>query len=270
MTYKIAIPTYKRQETLQKKTLSTLLRNNINPNKIYLFVADEDEKKIYLSNIPRSNYNKIIVGVKGLRNQRNFIQQYFNNNENIVQFDDDISDIKQLTVQNPSLGKKSHKLKPISNLNQFLVNAFKHLKKNNLYLFGVYPVDNAYFMQDKVTTDLRFIVGPMWGVINRKDKKLSLSIDEKEDVERTLLHYKKDKGVVRYNNITIQTAYYSEKGGMQSENKNRTNEAMKSAKLLVKRYPNYCKLYLGKKSGHPEVRLKDKTLLKTLKKKFLS
>ena len=100
----------------------------------------------------------------------------------------------------------------------------------------------------------------MWGIINRKDKSLSLTIDEKEDVERTLLHYKRDNGVLRYNNITIKTSYYSEKGGMQSENKNRKDEALKSANYLVKKFPHYCKLYLGKKSGHPEVRLKDRTI----------
>ena len=54
---------------------------------------------------------------------------------------------------------------------------------------------------------------------------------------------------------------------MQSENKNRKKEALKSAKVLIKRFPNYCKLYLKKKSGHPEVRLRDITKNKNYKKK---
>ena len=48
-------------------------------------------------------------------------------------------------------------------------------------------------------------------------------------------------------------------GGMQSENKDRKAEALKSANYLIKKFPNYCKLYLKKKSGNPEVRLKDRT-----------
>ena len=45
---------------------------------------------------------------------------------------------------------------------------------------------------------------------------------------------------------------------MQHEKKNRQKEAMKSAKYLVSKFPMYAKLWLGKKSEHPEVRLRDK------------
>lgn len=263
MSYIIAVPTYKRYQTVVDKTLNTLKKNNINNKKIYLFVANKEEEERYKQVVPRNLYNKIVVGVIGLHHQRNYIRKYFKEGQPIVQFDDDISEIKMLI---PGKEKKNNKVVPIKNLHQFFINAFKELKKNNFFLWGVYPVDNAYFMQDKTTHDLRFVVGPMWGMINRHDKELFLDFCEKEDVLRTLLHYHKDGGVVRYNNITIATSYYREKGGMQSENKNRKKEALKSAKVLVKRFPNYCKLYLGKKSGHPEVRLRDITKNKNYKK----
>ena len=48
----------------------------------------------------------------------------------------------------------------------------------------------------------------------------------------------------------------AEKGGMQET---RTKErVLKSAKLLVERYPDLATLYLKKKSGYAEVKLKDK------------
>jgi DNA-binding beta-propeller fold protein YncE len=37
-------------------------------------------------------------------------------------------------------------------------------------------------MTNTITTDLRFIVGPMWGMINRHHPNLELTIDEKETV----------------------------------------------------------------------------------------
>ena len=268
MSYIVAVPTFNRYQTLIDKTLGMLHQNKIKKNKIYLFVANKEEEKKYKEIVPKNLYHKIVVGVIGLHHQRNFISKYFKEGTNLVQFDDDISEVKMLI---PGKEKKNNKVVPIKNLHSFFINAFKELKKNKLFLWGVYPVDNAYFMQDKTTHDLRFVVGPMWGMINRHDKELFLDFCEKEDVLRTLLHYHKDGGVVRYNNITIATSYYREKGGMQSENKNRKKEALKSAKVLVKRFPNYCKLYLKKKSGHPEVRLRDitknKKYQKTTKKK---
>jgi len=37
----IAIPTYKRHDILERKTLSTLERGGISPSQIYIFVANE-------------------------------------------------------------------------------------------------------------------------------------------------------------------------------------------------------------------------------------
>ena len=52
-------------------------------------------------------------------------------------------------------------------------------------------------MTDTTTTDLRFIVGPMFGMINRHRPDLQLTLDEKENSERTLQHWVIDKKVLR-------------------------------------------------------------------------
>lgn len=41
----IAIPTYNRSDVLERKTLTTLLKGGIDPNQIYIFVANQKEKK---------------------------------------------------------------------------------------------------------------------------------------------------------------------------------------------------------------------------------
>ena len=112
-------------------------------------------------------------------------------------------------------------------------------------------------MTPLVTSDLKLIVGPVWGSINRHDKDLILTIDEKEDVERTLQYYSKDGGVIRFNNICVQTTYYKTPGGMQADKRDRKKDAYESALYLNKKYPNLTKLYLGKKSGYAEVKLKE-------------
>ena len=215
------------------------------------------EYKYYIHSLDKKYHKNIIIGKKGLKNQRNYISSYFPVKSKIVQFDDDIKSVNQLTHYNIK-NRKENKLKTLSNLDKFIKEAFNQSIKNNSYLWGVYPVNNPYFMFPKMTTDLRFITGPMFGIINRHSSKLKLSIDEKEDTQRTLQYFTLDKSVIRFNNITIETSYYRNKGGMQEEKKDRKKEAMKSAQYLIKKYPTLTKLNLTKKSGFPEVKLLNK------------
>lgn len=315
--YIIAIPTYKRNVLIFKKTLNTLFNCNINSKYIYLFLASKTEYNLYFKSyneLQNKKYIKwcsklnCIIGVKGLRKQRNFISNFFCKDQNIIQMDDDIQDFYYLkynksdpknrkdwslisfsnNIKSNHIKKKLHnthktqintinKIKKLHNYNKIkntkkiksinstitvldtlFKDTFKKCKRENIYLWGIYPVENAYFMQPYSTTDLRFIVGPCFGIINRHDSRLKLTLDEKENVERTLQYWLLDGKVLRLNNITLRTQYYKTPGGMQTEGKIRKEEAMKSAQILHKRYPTLTKIYLGKKSGHPEIKLINK------------
>ena len=281
--YVIAIPSYNRSDSIQTKTLTVLQQNNIEPSLIHIFVANKEQYDIYLQAIPKHLYGTLVIGLLGLKNQRNYINDYYLEGTHIVELDDDITSIVQLIVKDKSKGSsksskgskgskssKSRKtmkstkpikfIKPIINLDAFIKHAFKICTENGSFLWGVYPIANAHFMTPTVTKDLRFIVGPMWGVINRHIKALKLTIDEKENTERTLQYWTTDGIVVRFNNVSIVTKYYKNKGGMQNEGKNRKIEAMRSAQYLHKKYPGLTKIFLGKKSGVPEVKFINKLI----------
>jgi len=264
--YTIAIPSYNRQDTIQTHTLAVLNRHHIKPSHITIFVANQEQHDIYKAAIPQFLYNNLVIGVLGLKNQRNFISDYYPEGAHIVEMDDDIKQIVQL-VTTQKVGKKSGRLttrktikphkttKPIEDLDGFIIKAFEMCTELNIFLWGVYPLINAYFMTDKITKDLRFIVGPMWGMINRHRQDLKLTIDEKENSERTLQYWVADGAVLRFNYIGIDTKYYKNKGGMQSEGKNRKEEALKSVYYLNKMYPTLTKISLTKKSGMPEIKM---------------
>lgn len=254
MNYIIVIPSYKRPNLIQSHTLNVLESSNINSIAIYIFVANKKEYNDYKTALKAKYHKNIIIGKKGLKNQRNFISNYFPENVNIVHLDDDIKSINKLTHYNKE-NRTSNKLKTLNDLNKFIIESFHKCKELNAYLWGVYPINNAYFMFPRMTKDLRFITGPMFGIINRHNKVLKLTVDEKEDTQRTLQYFTLDNIVLRFNNITIDTDYYRNKGGMQFENKNRKASALKSAYYLIKKYPNLTKLDIKKKSGVPEVRL---------------
>ena len=268
--YKIAIPSYKRPETLKKKTLKLLQLYKIKPNKIYIFVSDDEQRQIYQEHLPNNSYNKLIVGKKGIKNIRNFMANYFNNGEKIFYIDDDISNV-YINKNNISLDKngnigenynrKDNKLYPLENLDSFIKNAFNLSKKMNINNWGIYPVENPYFskpttnnLNDFVSTKLNYIMGGFTGVFNNKKCELR-SINDKEDYERSIKYYLNDGGILRFNNICCRTNCYTEPGGMQIERTK--NKIDKAAKYLVRKYPSLCKLNTKKKSGFTEVRLKD-------------
>jgi len=157
--YVIAIPSYKRSIILLYKTLNFLERNSINSNLIYIFIVEEDKDE-YMQ-IPRYLYKELVIGVKGIVPQRAFIENYFSEGTNIVSLDDDIQD---LIFANPE--------EEIP-LNEFFTEAFNLCKKENAFIWGVYPVGNPFYaIRNKwYTTHLTFIIGCFYGFINRPNKE---------------------------------------------------------------------------------------------------
>jgi len=244
LNYVIAIPSYKRCDEITKKTLPTLKKGKVNKDKIFVFVANKTEEKKYREKMDPSTYGKIIIGKKGLVQQRKYISQYFPEGTMIVSLDDDIRNIIKLT--------KDNKLKLVFNLDQFFKKAFKMLQKKNLYLWGVYPVKNALFMKKNVTTDLRFIIGVCHGYINRHSNDLypSLKSVSKEDIEQSILFYLKDGGVLRFNDITFSTVFNAP-GGLGTD---RYQMNKKAQEYLCKKYPKIVKPKF-RPDGTPEVTL---------------
>ena len=281
--YIVAIPSYKRSDSIGNHSLRILHDKGVDPARISIFVANKDEEKDYRSNVSKKLYNKIIVGVIGLRDQRNFITNYYPEQTCIVELDDDIKEVSYLRPGSGSSRaeiQKNNKLISMPNIDIFIKDAFHRLMKNNTtmkidspeewgkytknqkpisHIWGVYPVNNPYFLSNKITDTLQFLVGPMWGKINRHHKDLTLQLNEKEDFERTLRHYKLDGSVFRFWNITIDTPYYTAPGGMQSEKKDRYLEAEKSADYLVKSFPKYARKWYKGKTKRPEIRVKDRS-----------
>lgn len=72
-------------------------QKQISKSIIHIFVANNDEKKIYESTLDPKTYGKIIVGVVGMKNIRNFISNYFPENKHIFNLDDDIVELQTLT-----------------------------------------------------------------------------------------------------------------------------------------------------------------------------
>lgn len=244
VNYVVAIPTYNRVEEVTNKTLKTLKDGGVSKNKIYLFVANKQQYELYGNNVPKNLYNEIIIGKKGITNQRIFISQYFKEGQYVISMDDDIEEFETLS--------KSEKLIKLKDVDKFFIDAYKLMKKEKLFIWGIYPVRNPFFMYNQTTFDLRFIIGVTFGFIVRHNSRLKMSTnaETKEDYEQTILYYKMDGGVIRFNNITTKTKFNAP-GGLGTDRYERNKKA---AEYLVKKYPDLV-VRNDRKNGTPEVKL---------------
>ena len=283
--YQVAIPSYQRSKTIYKKTLTTLLNGKVNPNKITIFVANQQEKEEYETALPKYSYKEIIIGEKGITPQRIFISKHYPPDTHIFSIDDDIRGFYEIANQplsklyqtyrkihnehyrhpvnstqkgnrktiKKTISKNLH-LKPITDLDHFIKTAFQYLEKEKLYLWGVYPKANSFFMKPKITTDLKFIVGTAFGYINRPNAHdLFPKTPVKGDYEQTILYYKKDGGVLRFNNVSFKTQIYA-KGGLDVAEK-RIQSSKKATEYLLKKYPEYVVPRPKRKNQISEIRL---------------
>ena len=208
MSFKIAIPTYKRYNI---KTL--LLFENFIKTDIYIFVANQDEYEKYYNEYP--NYN-IIIGEFGIKNQRNFITNYFNEDTIVVSMDDDILEFNDRQ-------------------NRKLIDAVKdcveYLKHSDYNLLTFPPTKNEYFNNDASYTIGKYLCVGVFHIYKVK-KLLQLTVDFVEDYERSLLYIKRDGAVIRNWDITYNHKPYN-LGGLEKQRDTDTL-TLETNKLLYK------------------------------------
>jgi len=231
-TIKYVIPSYNRIDSLKTKTLALLEQYDIPKEQVYIFTAPS-EFESYQKACP--DYN-VVCGELGLKNQRNYITNFFPEGAPLVSLDDDIEKLYTFKRDQPRIRAN---LVPIEDLKSLVEGAFLVTKVHNLNFWGISPSDNNLFLKEGYSTNLKFCIGHMWGCYNCKE--IVLTLDYKEDYERTLKFYQRDGGVLRMNWVCAKTKMY-QAGGIGLKQKQRLEHNMKSARDLVDLFPGLVKL----------------------------
>jgi hypothetical protein len=95
-------------------------------------------------------------------------------------------------------------------------------------------------MDNKLRLGLSHIVGAFY-IVRSGAIKHYVTIDNKEDYERSIKFYLSDKNVLRLENYTMKTKYYTESGGMQDFLRD-FDETKKESIKLLERYPSLVKV----------------------------
>jgi len=218
----IAIPTYQRADILLTHTLAYLTEEKYPAEKIFIFVADEQECEVYRKKLPAGSYAQLVIGKVGLLNQRLLINQHFEQGKIICQMDDDVKGLKMLREGQTFL-----------DLVRF---ACWTLTKGG-GLFGVMPNDDRRKMEDRLTTHLSHVLGSFF--ICKNERECVPNIQEKEDYERSILYYRKYGSVYRWKGAGVITRYRGNPGGLQAFD--RKPQMERAVRYLLDTYPEYCK-----------------------------
>jgi hypothetical protein len=236
----VAIPSYNRYTTISKHTLSFLENENVERKNIYIFVANQEQYDLYRKYIG-VDY-KIVIGQLGIANQRNFIRYYFNPMEEILVLDDDI--MRYISLN-----------ETISFLD-FCKEQFTICANNGIYIWGAYPM-SFYLKETETNNKLTFIIGSFYGMINSHSRDLDVSSNAecKEDIEMSILHFKKYGKIRRVNWCSVVKSK-QKKGGLFCIDRNEINKS--SANYLKNKYPDYIEKIYDRK-GYAEIKLRKLT-----------
>lgn len=234
MKYIIVIPSFRRADILLTHTLACLQRTDIKAD-IYVFTADEQDTKLYRAKLPK--HIKVVQGVRGIPNQRNFIQRYFPEGERLVFIDDDLKDIIGLTAA----GKRTK----ATRMHAFLQRAFELTELYEMRMFGINSTNSNLEMKHTISAGRIYLVGNFYGLINTH----SILVDEgqhiktrrnfkagKESHERALLMNALHGGVLKFRAYGVVSKYWGVPGGHQVS---RTAEGEEeAARWLHAKYPD--------------------------------
>lgn len=240
MDFQICIPTYGRPDGVKRNTLGYLDRTDIDPSRVTLFVANEDERESY------EKVNKgrnIVVGKKGLVQQRKFISEYYKKGERVFSFDDDVSSIEALELLEPLEGTQKPldhpcKLTEVTELSDLIGRGFRMSERRGIQLWGFYAVRNKGFLHPKITTGLKFVMGHAFGFY-AGDTAFEgiLEYPMKDDFYLTLYHMVNGKGTLRFDNVCTKAKQHSGSGGTCEDLEKKLEVNNATVEKLCSRFP---------------------------------
>jgi len=234
MKYTIAIPSFQRENLLVSHTLAALAKTDIDCD-IVVFTANEEESDRYRRVLPGEI--KVITGVRGYPNQRNFIQKWFPEGERLVIIDDDIKAIIGLNAD----GKRVHATK----LHDFFLEAFRMVGENNMRMWGINSTNSNLEMKHTISVGRIYLVGNFTGIINTHE----FTLDTGEEIplrkeyktgkashEISLKMWDLYGGVMKFRSFGVISKYWGVPGGHQVS---RTAEGEEqAARYLHSKYPD--------------------------------
>lgn len=210
-----AVITRGRAETIHKKTLKALEESGVMPDDVTIF-AHPDEAAEYRVRNPKW---KVIEGGDTLENQRTAVARHFPEGARVVSCDDDVRFWATTEGRLASMPLLAETM-------------FQTAEKVGAKMWGVYPVNNEFFMKASITFGLHFLIGQTFGFVSRGPEAFPVEASPKDDWWLTLQSFTEDGVVLRVNSVACASEMRG-KGGIEhlTDDRRAMNEAATRKKL---------------------------------------
>lgn len=221
------IPSLGRPEGVRENSIKTLHNLEVPKENIYVFVADEQEKRDYATSLG-DEYN-LVVGELGIGKQRAFINDYFTEGTRIVSLDDDVT----------LLRKEENKTVPLTEpLLPLVTKIFDLADSLGCRWWGIPDYTNGMFLRHQIVHGMRNCAGSFFGEYS-KDPDVQCLRPHGEDIEKQIKHYLKYGGILRVDDIAAKQSRFVSGGVNQhlGGKESRLKELERNAQELADLYP---------------------------------
>jgi hypothetical protein len=248
MSYQVAIPSYQRADRLATSALSLLLGRGVPPEKITVFLHDNDPQIAQYERLARERglARPVVTAARGITAQRTAIMTSYPEGTPLLSVDDDVTDIRQ------ALDAKT--LAPVRDLDALITQMFDETAQRGLNVWGLAPVPNAYFMKPAVISEgLKFLIFTVWGCFVRHDHPVhQFTVPYKDEHELSLRAWWYDGATVRHDGVAATANYYTAPGGCQAAGRDHA-QVEASVQSLLAQWPGLVRRNLRRKSDWPEI-----------------
>lgn len=229
--YYIGIPSYQRAE--KQSTLELLREFDFPKDRVFLSTQTEEDFRAY--QIWKGYCREILFrNGKNVSCNMNTILDHFSRGDKVIFLDDDIRSFFTVKGGAPHTVKKEEFYSMIDE-------GFSLAKKERATAWGIYPVNNPFFMKDKLRRK-SILIGTLMG-ITKTDLKFNESFCTKQDYEFCLHTIKKYGKCLRLDWYSANASHQT-KGGCETVWKEKrivradTNRLLLMYPDLIKRNPS--------------------------------
>jgi hypothetical protein len=207
--YVIAVRTYARSAVFPLKTYRMLAHNGLT-DRLYIFVANAAEKRLYEAALAGREYNKIVVGELGGSNAIRAICRYFPKGQRIVFMDDDLDRFFDFSRQEKFRADSTE-------LGRYIEDGFTTIDEHKCGAFTFSFMSNKMWLGGKPFKEFRpfTLAGNFFGTRNDPDM-ITTEYSHGDDLVRSVRFLEKYGGVLVYWWGGFATHYGKEAGGLQA------------------------------------------------------
>jgi len=222
--------------------ITTVDNCGLDPASVDVFVDGDDEYRAYKAAHPKLNI--IDTESSGIAQARNAMLDYYGEGASVVMMCDDVRAVLECTGPKQMSGLRG------AELDMFIRKAFAFTLGQGTKLWGVYPVNNHFYMKRTISSG--FCIGSFCGVLV-SDISFPEDMPLKEDYAFTIEHVKQFRKVARFNYITVDAVHYKNTGGCQLYRNDKLEE--EACQYLLAHYP-WCVSRHPRRQGEIVLRFK--------------